>query len=192
MGEKGCIFSTLYTLYRLPLVLCNVSASCYCKIVLLSDWRLSWWILLPFGHWTPSFIPMWIRILQKWVSWTWWRCLCEMPSKILLWECCNAHAVDLSRGKTLKVLLVSWLKSMKCIGMKKPVTLLYARDFSVLRGVLLQSHVRRALIALGQVYVRCQSARFAMGADTVLVLARRNLPETAREGSSVNDNLLAP
>lgn len=115
-----------------------------------------------------------------------------MPSKILLCECCNAHTINLPSGKTLKVLSVSWLKSMKCIGMNKPLTLLYTRAFFVLRGVLLQSHVRRALIALGQVYVMRQSARFAMGADTAQVLARQNHPVTVREDSTVKYNLLAP
>lgn len=95
-----------------------------------------------------------------------------MPSKILLYECCDTHTISLPRGKTLKAQFESWLKSMKCIGMKKLLTLLYIRAFSVLRGVLPQSHVRKALIALGQVYVRHQSARFAMGANTALVLAR--------------------
>lgn len=62
---------------------------------------------------------------------------------------------------------------MKCIEMiKKPLTLLYVRAFSVLREALLQSHVRRALIALGQVYVWHQSAQFAMGANIALALAR--------------------
>lgn len=79
---------------------------------------------------------------------------------------------------------------MKCIEMKKRLTLLYVRAFSVLRGLLLQSHVRRALIALGQVYARRQSARFAMGASTALELERKDLQETVREDSTVDNDLL--
>ncbi|TSQ58043.1 Sodium channel subunit beta-3 [Bagarius yarrelli] len=62
--------------------------------------------------------------------------------------------------------------------------------FFVLREALLQSHVRRALIALGQVYVKRQSAQFATGADTARELARQNLPVTVMEGSTVNVDLL--
>lgn len=167
-----CTTYGVYTWVHLTIQDQTPPPSCYCEIILLSDWRLSWWILLPFGHWASSFIPVWVRILQEWILWTWWRCLYKMPSKILLCECCDTHTISLPTGKILKILFESWLKSMKCIGMKKPLTLLYVRAFSVLRGVLLQSHVRRALIALGQVYVRRQSAHSAMGANTAQVLAR--------------------
>ncbi|KAL6471034.1 hypothetical protein MHYP_G00196840 [Metynnis hypsauchen] len=73
--------------------------------------------------------------------------------------------------------------------MKTSLFMFNIRAFTVLRGALPLSLVRKALTALGQLCVKRQSAHLVVGASTALELAGQNLQETAREDSTVHKDL---